>query len=62
MQLTNRVTKRDRLPANLWGVRVVTYDINDPFWGKNLRKDIASTLNAFKLDPNKGIPDTFQKP
>jgi len=58
-QVSDQVPKRDRLPADLWGVRVVTYDRDNPFWGERLKTDVIATLNAVKDDPNKAIPDTF---
>ena len=50
----------DDVPFDLRHLRVVVYDINNPFWGEILRKNITSYLKNAKNDPSKSIPQPFR--
>lgn len=61
-QITNKVPKRDRVPADLGGVRILTYNEGDPFWGDKLNGVLIDTLKAVRGDPNRSIPEPFRSP
>jgi len=50
----------DDVPFDLRHLRVIVYDINDPFWGEKLKDDITAYLKNAKNDPKKSIPQPFR--
>ncbi len=48
------------VPFDLRHLRVIVYDINDPFWGEKLRVSLAAYLKNAKSEPNKSIPQPFR--
>ncbi|MEK7473678.1 MAG: hypothetical protein AAB668_03070 [Patescibacteria group bacterium] len=50
------------VPFDLRHLRVIIYNINDPFWGDKLKKDLAVYLKNAKSDPKKSIPQPFRDP
>lgn len=50
----------DDVPFDLRHLRVITYDVNDPSWGKSLRESITAYLKNAKTDPTKSIPQPFR--
>lgn len=51
----------DDVPFDLRHLRVITYDIRDPNWGRKLRDDITVYLKNAKADPTKSIPQPFRE-
>lgn len=49
------------VPFDLRHLRVVTYDLNDPFWGEKLKKELTKYLKKAKSDPEKSIPQPFRE-
>lgn len=50
----------DDVPFDLRHLRVITYDVHDPAWGKALRESITTYLKNAKTDPTKSIPQPFR--
>jgi hypothetical protein len=50
----------DDVPFDLRHLRVIVYDLNDPFWGDKLKENLAAYLRNAKSDPNKSIPQPFR--
>jgi hypothetical protein len=50
----------DDVPFDLRHLRVIIYDIRDPFWGEKLRTSLATYLRNAKDDPDKSIPQPFR--
>jgi hypothetical protein len=50
----------DDVPFDLRHLRVIVYDINDPFWGDKLKENLTAYLRNAKSDPNKSIPQPFR--
>jgi hypothetical protein len=48
------------VPFDLRHLRVITYNVDDPFWGDQLGKSIIEFLKNTKADPEKSIPQTFR--
>ena len=48
------------VPFDLRHLRVITYDVCDPTWGKKLREEITRYLKHAKTDPNKSIPQPYR--
>jgi hypothetical protein len=48
------------VPFDLRHLRVIVYDLNDPFWGQKLKENLAAYLRNAKNDPNKSIPQPFR--
>ncbi|MDX1972685.1 MAG: hypothetical protein SFY68_09160 [Candidatus Sumerlaeia bacterium] len=51
----------DDVPSDLRHLRVITYEVRQPNWAIELRKQITSYLKNAKQDPEKSIPATFRK-
>lgn len=50
----------DDVPFDLRHLRVITYEVRDPAWGKKLREDITTYLKNAKTDPTKSIPQPYR--
>ena len=50
----------DDVPFDLRHLRVIIYNINDPFWGDKLKVDLTAYLKTGKADPKKSIPQPFR--
>ncbi|MBU3668861.1 MAG: hypothetical protein FGM57_02755 [Candidatus Taylorbacteria bacterium] len=48
------------VPFDLRHLRVIVYDVNDPFWGDKLKASLSSYLKNAKNDPDKSIPQPFR--
>ncbi len=48
------------VPFDLRHLRVIVYDIRDPFWGDKLRKNITAYLRSARKEPEKSIPQPFR--
>lgn len=48
------------VPFDLRHLRVIVYDVNDPFWGEKLRGNLSAYLKNAKNDPNRSIPQPFR--
>jgi len=48
------------VPFDLRHLRVIIYDINDPFWGDKLKVSLTAYLKNAKSDPTKSIPQPFR--
>jgi len=48
------------VPFDLRHLRVIIYDINDPFWGQKLMVSLSAYLKNAKNDPDRSIPQTFR--
>ncbi len=48
------------VPFDLRHLRVITYDVDNPFWGDQLSRSIIDFLKNTKSDPEKSIPQTFK--
>jgi hypothetical protein len=48
------------VPFDLRHLRVIAYDISDPFWGEKLKVNLSAYLRNAKSDPNKSIPQPFR--
>lgn len=48
------------VPFDLRHLRVIIYDINDPFWGEKLKVSLTAYLKNAKNDPTKSIPQPFR--
>jgi hypothetical protein len=59
MQSVRRSTLDD-VPFDLRHLRVIIYDIHDPFWGEKLKTSLTAYLKNAKNDPMKSIPQTFR--
>src|ERR1700734_3116615 len=46
----------DDVPFDLRHLRVIVYDVNDPFWGQKLKENLTAYLRNAKSDPNRSIP------
>jgi hypothetical protein len=49
------------VPFDLRHLRVIIYDVREPNWGEELKKNITSFLKSTKTDPSKSIPQPFRK-
>jgi hypothetical protein len=49
------------VPFDLRHLRVVIYDVRDPFWGEKLKKSLTAFLKNAKADPTKSIPQPFRQ-
>ncbi len=50
----------DDVPFDLRHLRVIIYDIHDPFWGEKLKTSLAAYLKNAKNEPEKSIPQPFR--
>lgn len=50
----------DDVPFDLRHLRVITYEVRDPSWGKKLRENIVTYLKNAKTDPTKSIPQPYR--
>lgn len=50
----------DDVPFDLRHLRVIIYDIHDPFWGEKLKTNLAAYLKNAKNEPEKSIPQPFR--
>lgn len=48
------------VPFDLRHLRVIEYDIRDPWWGDKLKKGITEYVKNAKKDPTKSIPQPFR--
>jgi hypothetical protein len=48
------------VPFDLRHLRVIIYDIRDPFWGDKLRTSLSAYLKNAKNEPEKSIPQPFR--
>jgi len=51
----------DDVPFDLRHLRVIVYDVNDPFWGDKLKVSLTAYLKNAKSDPTKSIPQPFRR-
>jgi hypothetical protein len=49
------------VPFDLRHLRVVIYDVQNPFWGNKLMESITAYLKAAKNDPDKSVPQPFRR-
>ncbi len=49
------------VPFDLRHLRVIIYDIHDPFWGDKLKVSLTAYLKNAKNDPAKSIPQPFRQ-
>jgi hypothetical protein len=49
------------VPFDLRHLRVIIYDIHDPFWGDKLKTSLTAYLKNAKNDPTKSIPQPFRQ-
>ncbi len=50
----------DDVPFDLRHLRVVVYDVRDPFWGEKVKKALTTYLKNAKTDPIRSIPQPFR--
>lgn len=50
----------DDVPFDLRHLRVVIYDVRDPFWGTKLQASLTVYLKAAMADPAKSVPQPFR--
>jgi len=50
----------DDVPFDLRHLRVIIYDVHDPFWGDKLKEKLTAYLKTAKADPKKSIPQPFR--
>ena len=48
------------VPFDLRHLRVIVYDIRDPWWGEKLRKGITEYIKNARKEPAKSIPQPFR--
>ena len=48
------------VPFDLRHLRVIVYDIHDPFWGEKLKASLTAYLKNAKNEPAKSIPQPFR--
>jgi len=48
------------VPFDLRHLRVIVYDIHDPFWGEKLKVSLTAYLKNAKNEPEKSIPQPFR--
>ena len=48
------------VPFDLRHLRVIVYDIHDPFWGEKLKISLTTYLKNAKNEPDKSIPQPFR--
>jgi hypothetical protein len=48
------------VPFDLRHLRVVIYDVKDPFWGEKLGANLTTYLKAAKNEPEKSVPQPFR--
>lgn len=48
------------VPFDLRHLRVIIYEIKDPYWGDKLRKSLTLYLKNAKAEPEKSIPQPFR--
>lgn len=51
----------DDVPFDLRHLRVVIYDVKDPFWGEKLTSNLTAYLKAAKNEPEKSVPQPFRE-
>lgn len=51
----------DDVPFDLRHLRVIVYDVRDPFWGDKLKSNLTAYLKNAKSEPEKSIPAPFRK-
>lgn len=51
----------DDVPFDLRHLRVVIYDVKDPFWGNKLMEKLTAYLKAAKNDPDRSVPQPFRR-
>lgn len=49
------------VPFDLRHLRVIVYDIHDPFWGEKLKESLSAYLKNAKNEPERSIPQPFRK-
>jgi len=52
--------KLEDVPFDLRHLRVIIYDIQDPYWGDKLRKSLTVYLKHARVEPEKSIPQPFR--
>jgi hypothetical protein len=52
--------KLEDVPFDLRHLRVIVYDINNPFWGEKLKADLTTQLKNAKNEPAKSVPQPFR--
>lgn len=50
----------DDVPFDLRHLRVIIYDVYDPYWGDKLRKSIVDFVRSARRDPSKSVPQPFR--
>jgi hypothetical protein len=53
-------SKLEDVPFDLRHLRVIVYDINNPFWGEKLKADLTTQLKNAKNEPAKSVPQPFR--
>lgn len=52
--------KLEDVPFDLRHLRVIVYDVNNPFWGEKLKADLTTQLKNAKNEPGKSVPQPFR--
>lgn len=52
--------KLEDVPFDLRHLRVIVYDVNNPFWGEKLKADLTAQLKNAKNEPAKSVPQPFR--
>jgi hypothetical protein len=53
--------KLEDVPFDLRHLRVIIYDLQDPFWGEKLKKNLSAYLKHARSEPDKSIPQPFRQ-
>ncbi|HWA26265.1 MAG TPA: hypothetical protein VG734_11420 [Lacunisphaera sp.] len=53
--------KLEDVPFDLRHLRVIIYDIQDPFWGEKLKINLSTYLKHARTSPDKSIPQPFRQ-
>lgn len=48
------------VPFDLRHLRVLIYDVRDPFWGERLKTSVTAYLKNAKNEPERSIPQPFR--
>ena len=51
-------SNQDDVPFDLQHIRVIYYDVNDPFWGEKLIKKVAENILSAINNPEEAIFNT----
>ena len=49
------------VPFDLRHLRVIIYDVRDPFWGEKLKANLTAYLRNAKNEPERSIPQPFRQ-